>query len=427
MSPDIWFIISLVGFGIVSLYLGAAAVSSLAYRLVHGGQPARPPRAIAPTTAPLIDGAVLRRVIGLALLAGLFGLAAVITVVRFVGGLGASTALSDQFPWGLWIGFDVMSGVALAAGGFVIAGAVHIFGLKRYKPLARPAVLTGFLGYLLVIVGLLYDLGRPYRVWHPLVYWQHHSVMFEVGWCVTLYTSVLAAEFSPMLFERLGWKIPLKIIRFFYIPLVIAGVLLSTLHQSSLGSLFLIVPEKLHPLWYSAMLPVFFFTSAVAVGLAMTIVESTLSARAFNRGLESDLLASLGRAASVILAIYLVMKVADLAVNQELQLLMSTSAYSLLFWAEIGLGVALPMVLFASRRVRENPTWLLRSAALVVGGVVLNRLNVGLFGMFAYTGPVYIPSWMELTITITLVTAGILAFGLAAKYLPVFPETAEHN
>lgn len=420
MNLDIWTVVSVVGFGVASLALGAAVVGTLAYRLVYGGQASALPRVTVPTTVRGLTGATLRRIFGVAALVGLFGVAAVITVLRFTQGLGSATALTDEFPWGLWIAFDVMSGVALAAGGFVIAGTVHVFGLKRYHDLARPAVLTGFLGYLLVVVGLLYDLGRPYRVWHPIIYWQHHSVMFEVGWCVTLYTSVLAAEFSPMLFERLGWKVPLKIVRFFYIPLVIAGVLLSTLHQSSLGSLFLIVPEKLHPLWYSAMLPVFFFTSAVAVGLAMTIVESTLSARAFNRGLESDLLAGLARGASVVLGIYLAMKVIDLVISGDWQLLTSTSAYSLLFWAEIGLGVALPMMLFASRRVRENPTWLFRSAVLVVAGLVLNRLNVGMFGMFAQTGHIYTPSWMEFTITLSLVTAGVLAFGLAAKYLPVF-------
>lgn len=152
------------------------------------------------------------------------------------------------------------------------------------------------------------------------------------------------------------------------------------------------MPEKLHPLWYSPLLPVFFFTSAVAVGLAMIIVESILSARAFKRGLETDLLASLGRAAAVALAIYLLLKAADLVVSQDWRLLTATTVYSLLFWAEMGLGVALPMVLLASRRVRGNPTWLFRAAVLVVGGVVLNRLNVSMFGMFAYTGPVYVPS-----------------------------------
>ncbi len=199
------------------------------------------------------------------------------TVLRYTRGLGASTHLSDQFPWGLWIGFDVLCGVMMAAGGFALTATVYIFNIERFRPIIRPTVLTAFLGYCLVVVALLYDLGRPYRIWHPLVMWNPRSVMFEVGWCVTLYTAVLALEFAPIIFERLRLEKALRIQHAIVIPLVIAGVLLSTLHQSSLGSLYLIVPEKLHPLWYSPLLPVFFFLSAICVGLAMTIFESHMS------------------------------------------------------------------------------------------------------------------------------------------------------
>jgi len=160
----------------------------------------------------------------------LMALGAYATYVRFVQGLGASTNLSDKFPWGLWIGFDILCGVGLAAGGFTIAATVHIFNLKRYEPIVRPAILTAFLGYLLVILALMFDLGRPYRVWHPLVMWNPHSVMFEVGWCVTLYTTVLALEFSPVVLERLGLHKALKLVHTALVPLVILGVLLSTLH-----------------------------------------------------------------------------------------------------------------------------------------------------------------------------------------------------
>src|SRR5690349_2698329 len=147
--------------------------------------------------------------------------------LRFTSGLGASTALSDSFPWGLWIGFDVLCGVALAAGGFTISAVVYVFNIDRFKPIIRPAILTAFSGYLLVIVALLFDLGRPYRIWHPLVMWNPRSVMFEVAWCVTLYTIVLALEFSPILLQRLGLKKPLRIIRSTMIPLVMVGVILS--------------------------------------------------------------------------------------------------------------------------------------------------------------------------------------------------------
>jgi len=180
------------------------------------------------------------------------------TVVRFTQGLGRSTNLNDQFPWGIWIGFDVLCGVMLAAGGFTLTAAVHIFNIKRLRPIVRPTILTAFLGYVLVCIALMYDLGRPYRIWHPLVMRNPHSVMFEVAYCVMLYTTVLGLEFSPIVLERFNLQKPLKIVRGALIPLVILGVILSTLHQSSLGTLYLIMPEKLHPFWYSPLLPVFF-------------------------------------------------------------------------------------------------------------------------------------------------------------------------
>src|SRR5690348_18181540 len=184
-------------------------------------------------------------------LIGLLAGAAYATFVRFAEGLGRSTNLNDQFPWGIWIGFDVLCGVMLAAGGFTLTAAVHIFNIKRLEPIVRPTVLTAFLGYSLVCVALMFDLGRPYRIWHPLIMRNPHSVMFEVAYCVMLYTTVLSLEFSPIVLERFNLAKPLKIIRAALIPLVILGVILSTLHQSSLGTVYLIMPEKLHPFWYS--------------------------------------------------------------------------------------------------------------------------------------------------------------------------------
>ena len=233
------------------------------------------------------------------------------TFLRFTRGLGATTNLSDPFPWGIWIGFDVLCGVMMAAGGFTLTAAVYIFNLERFRPIIRPTVLTAFLGYSLVVVALMFDLGRPYRIWHPLIMWNPHSVMFEVGWCVTLYTTVLALEFAPIVFERLRMEKALRIQHAIVIPLVIAGVLLSTLHQSSLGSLYLIVPEKLHPLWYTPLLPVFFFLSAICVGLAMTIFESRMTSKAFSKELELPLLISLGRVLLVGLLVYAVLRIED--------------------------------------------------------------------------------------------------------------------
>ena len=350
-----------------------------------------------------------------------------VTFVRFADGLGASTNLTDETPWGLWIGFDLLVGVGLSAGGFVLAATVHIFGIEKYKPVTRPAILTAFLGYLLVIVALLFDLGQPWRIWHALIMWNHHSVMFEVAWCVMLYTTVLAFEFSPMLFEKLGWKVPLKIVRFIYIPLVILGVLLSTMHQSSLGSLYVIAPDKLHPLWYTSMLPVLFFTSAVAVGLSMTIFESYMSSRAFGRKLESDLLRGLARVAVVVLAVYSVIRLNDLWINGNLHLAFQLTYESTLFWGEFGLGVLLPMVLFAMPKVRHNRHLLFFAAMLAILGFVMNRMNVAITGMRASTGSTYFPSWMEIVVTATIVTVGFVLFGMAVKYLNVFTDKKDEK
>lgn len=355
-------------------------------------------------------------------LLGLLAAGLYATVLRFARGLGAVTNLSDSFPWGLWIGFDILVGVGLAAGGFVIAATVHVFRIERYEPIARPAVLTAFLGYVLVIVALLYDLGLPYRIWHPLVMWNPHSVMFEVAWCVTLYTTVLALEFAPLVLERFGLKKPLRFMRHIYVPLVIVGVLLSTLHQSSLGSLYIIVPDKLHGLWYSPLLPVFFFLSAVAGGLAMTIFESFMSYRAFGKRLEPELLSGLARVAVVVLGVYALIKVQDLATRGSLGLIFTLTPESVLFWGEAGLGVLLPMVLFAMPRVRRSEGGLFFAALLTVMGFILNRLNVAVTGMTASSGVNYIPSWMEFAVTGSIVGAGFLLFSLAVKYLPVFPK-----
>jgi Ni/Fe-hydrogenase subunit HybB-like protein len=340
--------------------------------------------------------------------------------VRFTQGLGAATNLSDQFPWGLWIGLDILCGVGLAGGGFTLAAIVYVFNMKRFYPILRPAILTAFLGYVLVIVALLFDLGRPWQIWHAIIMWNPHSVMFEVAWCVMLYTTVLALEFSPVVLERFHMTRTLKLIKSFTIPLVIVGVLLSTLHQSSLGSLYLIVPEKLYPLWYSPFLPVFFFISAVAAGCGMVILESFLSSRAFKRGLELRLLSELSRVAVVVLAVYLVLRILDGYQRHIAGLLFVPRVETYLYWLEIVVGVLLPLILFSFPRVRRNPDGLYLGAVSMVIGFVLGRLNVSVTGMEASSGTAYVPSLMEASITLSIITAGFIAFAFAAKHLPVF-------
>ena len=342
------------------------------------------------------------------------------TLLRFTKGLGAATHLTDRFPWGLWIGFDVICGVGLAAGGFTLAAIVYVFHLRRFHPILRPSILTAFLGYALVAVALLIDLGKPYNIWHPLVMWNPHSVMFEVAWCVMLYLTVLALEFSPAVFERFGMQKPLKLLKAITIPLVIVGVLLSTLHQSSLGSLFLIVPSKLHPYWYSPLLPLFFFISAVGVGMAMVIFESNLSARAFGQEIEMPLLAALGRAMAGVLGVYGILRLRDLWRRGALVHLREPSTETFLFVLEIVLGLLIPLFLLLLRRVREDREGLFAAAVLVITGFFLNRLNVSITGLEYSARAHYFPKWTEVAVTLSMVGIGFVCFALAARYLNVF-------
>lgn len=344
-----------------------------------------------------------------------------VTFQRFYAGIGAVTNLNDQFPWGIWIGFDVLCGVGLAAGGFTLVAAVHIFNIEKYKPILRPAVLTAFLGYLLVIFALMFDLGRPDRIWHPLIMWNPRSVMFEVGWCVTLYTTVLFLEFSPMVCERMKWKAQLRWFRMISVPLMILGVLLSTLHQSSLGSLFLLVPHKLDQLWYTPYLPLFFFISAIAVGLAMTIFESWHSSKAFGRRLEGSLLESLAAVLAVVQSTYLAMRFMDLTHRKAWGLLAENRPENALFLLELAL-MAVPVLFLYSRRVRTNPRALYWVALTVIFGFITNRLNISVTGIQTASGTIYIPKWTEVAVTVFIIALGFALFKLAAKYLPVFEE-----
>ena len=343
------------------------------------------------------------------------------TYVRIFQGLGGATNLSDSTPWGIWIGFDILCGVMLAAGGFTLMATVHIFNVKKYKPIARPALLTAFLGYLLVIGALMFDLGKPWNVFRVMVTWQPRSVMFEVGWCVMLYTTVLFLEFLPIVFERFRLERPLRIIRRISVVLYILGIILSTLHQSSLGSLYLIVPGKLHPLWYTPMLPVLFWISAVTIGLAMTIFESTMSARHFpGHELEKPLIVGLGWIMLVMLLVYGVVRTMNLIGRDALQYAMQSSYEATMFWLEVGFAFVVPLALLMFPSVRENPKRLYFVSILVISGFVLNRLNVAATGMEGFSGERYIPAWTEVSITLSVVAVGIFIFTMAVKYLPIF-------
>jgi Ni/Fe-hydrogenase subunit HybB-like protein len=347
--------------------------------------------------------------------------------VRYTHGLGAASHMTDLFPWGLWIGFDILCGVGLAAGGFTVCAVVYIFHAERFRPIIRPTVLTAFLGYGLVVLALMVDLGRPYRIWHALVFWNPHSVMFEVAWCVMLYTTVLALEFSPIVFEKFGMKRSLRIMHTISIPVVILGVILSTLHQSSLGSLYLIMPTKLHPLWYTPMLPILFFISAVSVGLCMTIFESYLSNRAFRQELESDLLADISKIAAVVLAVLLVVRLQDLHVRNAFHYLFQPTQEAALYWTEMIMGIVVPMLLFFTRKIRESRFGLFLGALMVILGFVMNRLNISITGMLRGSQTTYFPSFLEIMVTVMIVSLGYVIFSQAARFFPIFSPSKERS
>ena len=361
----------------------------------------------------------------------------VITGIRFTQGLAATTNLSDHNPWGIWIGFDLLVGVALAAGGYVTSAACYLFGLKRFRSAVRPAILTGFLGYALVVLALNYDVGRPWRLPYPFIVQSGTtSLLFEVAACVALYLAVLFIEFTPAALEWLGLKRARSIVTKLTLVLTIFGVVLSTLHQSSLGALFLIAPSKLHPLWYSPYLALYFFVSSIVAGLSMVIFESTLSHRYFHDKMDAEhreeadgVALGFGKAAAFVLAGYFVMKVIGLAQTNAWSYL--STGYGLWFLVELLGFVLLPCYTYAIG-VREKNLKIIRwTAAWTVLGIVVNRFNVGLiaFNWHLPSSERYFPHWMEIGISVFVVTLGVLAYRFIVTHMPILyahPDYDKH-
>lgn len=338
---------------------------------------------------------------------------------RWFVGLGPTTNLSDGRGWGIWISFDMMSGIGLAAGAFTVAAVVYIFNLKRFYPIVRPTILTGFISYLLAAMTLLVDLGQPQRIWHLLIYSNIHSPLFEIGWCVMLYTTVLMLEFSPVVFEALGLKAPLKILRAIQIPLIIAGVTLSTLHQSTLGTMLTILPYRIHPLWYSALLPLYFFLTAIAAGLAMTVFESFHSSRVYGYPFELKLVSRLTKAVPYVLGLYFVIRTAELLITGKYQYLLSNGLPAFMFIVEMVGGVLIPILFFADPKTRNDQDGITWAAFFTMGGLILNRLNSALVFM---DGALYFPSLAELAVSIGLTCLGLIMYDAAVRFLPILPE-----
>jgi Ni/Fe-hydrogenase subunit HybB-like protein len=347
-------------------------------------------------------------------------------VLRFTFGLGASTGLNDTTPWGLWIAFKLCF-VALSGGGFTLAAMVYVFHLESFRPILRRAILLALLGYGSFIVSLLFDLGLPWHIYMPIIHWQHHSVMFEIAWCVMLYFTVLTLEFAPVILEHDWFRHPIfqmiyRALHVAVIPLVITGIVLSTLHQSSLGALILIMPHRVHPLWYSPWIPVLFFISAIAAGLMALVLEGFLVERWLGSQVKLDLLERLGKVAAFALALYLALRLGDLWARGTLPAALDGSWQSLLFGAEVLIGGLLPLTLLTSRKIRQTREGLLTSALLIVAGVVSQRMSLSLFTMWR-PAP-YLPSLAEILIALGVPAAAALIYLFFVENLAVLDEKA---
>lgn len=355
---------------------------------------------------------------------------------RFVSGLGAVTALNDGYPWGLWIAFDVVTGTALACGGYAVAILVYIFNRGRYHPLVRPAILTSALGYTLGGISVVIDLGRfwyTYKV--PLAFWRwnFNSILLEVALCIMAYMMVLWIELSPAFLET--WKeSPRRNLRRFalwvsprldriLIWIIALGLLLPTMHQSSLGSLMLLAGHKLHPLWHTPLLPLLFLISCVGMGYAVVVIESCLSARNFGRPFETPMLASLSVVISVALLAFVGLRVGDVALRGRMGLILEMGWHRSLFVLEIVL-LLIPALILLKHRKRLHLELLFQSAMLVIAGGALYRFSTYLL---AYDpGPTwsYFPAATETLITVGLVSAEIAAYVLIVKRFPILRGVA---
>ncbi len=361
---------------------------------------------------------------------------------RFLFGIGAVTHLNNQYPWGIWIGIDVAAGVALAAGGFTSAALGHIMHRERFHAIVRPALLTAMLGYTFVAIGVFVDIGRWYFIWHPLVMWNGTSALFEVGICVMMYVTVLYVEFLPVVTERFIGHVKLvSFLSFLNKPLdkflrlldrglgktififIILGVVLSTLHQSSLGTLMVIAGPKMHPLWQTPILPLLFLLSAISVGFPMVIFESMLASRSFGQKPEMEVLTPLGYTVAPLLGIYLAFKIGDMMVRETFVYLTQLNTASIMFTIEVVVGIIIPLRMFLSKKVLRSPSLLFTASSLVIFGVLLNRIDNF---VVAYTPPYsfgsYFPSIGEISVTVGFVAILVLLYRVIVLNFPVISQ-----
>jgi Ni/Fe-hydrogenase subunit HybB-like protein len=350
----------------------------------------------------------------------------VLTVIRFTQGLGSVTNLNQQFPWGFWIGFDVVCGVAFAAGAYVITFVVYIMNAEKYHPIVRITVLNGFLAYVFYAGALMLDLGRPWNIINPIIGndFGYNSVLFLVAWHFLLYMITALIEFAPAIAEWLGMRRLRRVLKAMTVGAVIFGITLSMLHQSGLGALFLMAKPKIHPLWYSEFIPILFFVSSIFAGLSMIIVEGTISHRVFGKIMDEEhhkgadeIVFGLARGAAIAMFVYYFFK-STLFIHDEHWKMMGDFWGNWFLLEVVGL-VLVPCFMFAYG-ARHRSLGIIRTAAiLTILGVVLNRLNISIIAFNWFVPDHYVPSWQEIVITLMIVFAEIWALRWVVLRMPV--------
>jgi Ni/Fe-hydrogenase subunit HybB-like protein len=345
-----------------------------------------------------------------------------VLLVRFISGLGAVTNMSDGYPWGIWIAYDVVAGSALAGGGFSTAMLVYILNRGEYHPLIRPALVAALLGYMQAGASVMFDLGRWWDFWH--IFWpkyaQINSVLFEVALCIMAYIVVMMLEFLPVVFERVGWVNAKKRLNRVLFIFVAIGVLLPTMHQSSLGLLLVVLGPQVNPLYQSVLLPFLFLTSTIGMGFAAVTLEGAISSQGLRRPFEKEILGKLLQIGRILMALFLVVRFGDLAFRGVLGLAFKPSAVMVTFWIENFL-YSVPLWLLTSAEARMKSKLIFLSAMSMALAGVIYRLSAFLVAYDTGTGWHYFPSIGEMTVTVGLIAFEVLGIIVAVKLLPILP------
>ena len=374
----------------------------------------------APVGGPLLNAVTLTAGILIAIMAA-------ILVVRLFYGLGSVTALNDGYPWGIWIVVDVMIGSAFACGGFSVAMLVYIFNKGEYHPLVRPALLASLFGYTLAGVAVIVDLGRWWNVWN--MYWpwsaNPNSVMFEVAICITLYIIVMWIEFSPTFFEKFGMDAAKRKLSKIMFIIIALGTLLPMMHQSSLGTLWVVLGSQVHPLWQTPVVPLLFLLTAIIMGYAVVLFESCVASSAYRRSIEMSLLTPMAKVMLGLVAAYIVVRFADLVWRGVLGMALGLTLESLMFWLEMACFFA-PFLLIGSEVQRRNPARLFLAGIVIMLGGSLLRLNGFLIGYNTGGGYQYFPSLTEVLVTIGMFSIEVIGYIIITRRFPVLPREEAH-